>query len=111
MEIIKRITRPFRRWSAVRKAKKEYAAAVKKANMLHTIHRERFYVLIDGEKLRVINRFQFRKLKGRRSFATVHRLLEGAVYFTPDRGGNGAIDELDRKARQTYFIKAVYNNY
>ena len=49
MEIIKRITRPFRRWSAVRKAKKEYAAAVKKANMLHMIHRERFYVLIDGE--------------------------------------------------------------
>ena len=89
-----------------------YRKAVRIADSRHIRERTRIYVIenpLDKRQLSAFNRQQFRAVKnlvraGDPTYSVV-LMKEGAYYYTPDAGENGAMDTQEKEARRFAFIR------
>lgn len=93
-------------------ANRIYRKAVKEADKLHEVRRERFYVassIEDVRELVIYNRYKFRQMKNRLMIPKfyISNLKDGAWYHTADRGEENGLTEQEKDIRRLAFIKHV----
>lgn len=93
-------------------ANRIYRKAVKEADRVHAIRKERIYVassIEDVRELVIYNRYKFRKMKSKLfipKFYICH-LKDGAWYYTADRLEKNGLTETEKEVRRLAFVRHV----
>lgn len=91
-------------------ANRLYKNAVKEAEKVHALKKERIYVvssLTNVSNLVILNRDKFRLMKKALRIQNhyIDNLKEGAWYYTADRAEKNGLSEQDREVRRLAFVR------
>ena len=93
-------------------ANRIYRKAVKEADRVHALRKERIYVassIEDVRELVIYNRYKFRQMKNRLFIPKfyISNLKDGAWYYTGDRLELGCLTPEEMEIRRLAFVRHV----
>lgn len=93
-------------------ANRIYRKAVKEADRVHALRKERIYVassIEDVRELVIYNRYKFRQMKNKLFIPKyyISNLKDGAWYYTGDRLEKGCLTPEEKEVRRLAFVRHV----
>ena len=93
-------------------ANRIYRKAVKEADKVHAVRKERIYVassIEDVRELVIYNRYKFRQIKNKLFIPKfyISNLKDGAWYYTGDRLEQGCLTPEEKETRRLAFVRHV----